>query len=172
MMLRGAGLVCALIVAVLGRPTAQSPVPAPVVETTSGRVSGIATRDGVAAYLGIPYAAPPVGALRWRAPQPVVPWTGVRAAAEYGPPCVQARWAGPSPDLTLMSEECLTLNVWVPPRKQEGRLPVMVHIHGGGFFAGASGKAEPVDQVALAARGVIVASMNYPSSSGRRWTAT
>jgi len=60
-----------------------------------------------------------------------------------------------------MSEDCLTLNVWVPPHKQADRLPVMVHIHGGGFFAGASGQAEPVNQAALAAQGVIVCSMNY-----------
>jgi para-nitrobenzyl esterase len=148
------------VVAVLERPSAQSSPSETIVETTSGRVSGIAIRDGVVAYLGIPYAAPPIGALRWRAPQPALPWTDTRAAAKYGPPCFQAKWAGPSPDLTRISEDCLTLNVWVPPGKQTDRLPVMVHIHGGGFFAGASG-AEPVDQVALAGQGVIVASMNY-----------
>src|SRR5262245_8301231 len=158
---RGGVLFAFIFGAALAAPSAQSSRDVAVVSTTSGQVSGIATRDGVVAYLGIPYAAPPVGALRWRAPQPASPWTGVRAAAEYGPPCFQARWAGPSPDLTMMSEDCLTLNVWVPPRRKAGRLPVMVHIHGGGFFAGASGKAEPVDQVALAAQGVVVASMNY-----------
>jgi para-nitrobenzyl esterase len=158
---RASAIVCALLVAVLGRPSAQSPLPQTIVETTSGRVSGIAGRNGVVAYLGIPYAAPPTGALRWRAPQPALSWTGIRAAAEYGPPCFQAKWAGRSPDLTLMSEDCLTLNVWVPQRRQAERLPVMVHIHGGGFFAGASGSPEPVDQAALAAQGVIVASMNY-----------
>lgn len=156
-----AGFVVVLMIAVVRCLDAQSAAGATVIKTTSGEVSGLATKDGVVAYLGIPYAAPPVGALRWSAPRPGRPWTGVRAAAEYGPPCFQARWAGPSPDLTAMSEDCLTLNVWVPPHKPGALLPVMVYIHGGGFFAGASGNAEPVDQIALATQGVIVASMNY-----------
>ena len=161
MTLRATGAVLALLVAVAGSPKAQSPRGETVIQTTSGRVSGIATSHDVVAYRGIPYAAPPVGALRWRPPQPALPWTGIRAAVEYGPPCFQAKWKGPSPDLTAMSEGCLALNVWVPPHKPGARLPVMVHIHGGGFFAGAGANAEPVDQVALAGQGVILVSMNY-----------
>ena len=161
MKLRAAGFVFAATVTAVGWLSAQSAPAVTVIETTSGRLSGVAVRGGVVAYLGMPYAAPPVGALRWRTPERPSPWTGTRAATEYGPPCFQAKWVGPSPDLTRMSEDCLTLNLWVPPRKQGGRLPVMVYIHGGGFFGGASGNAEPIDQVALAAQGVIVASMNY-----------
>lgn len=161
MTLRAAGVRFALMVAVGGSPNAQSPREETVIQTTSGRVSGIATRHDVVEYRGIPYAAAPTGALRWKAPERALPWTGIRAAVEYGAPCVQARWAGPSPDLTSMSEDCLTLNVWVPPHTPGARLPVMVYIHGGGFFAGAGANAEPVDQFALAGQGVILVSMNY-----------
>jgi para-nitrobenzyl esterase len=132
-----------------------------VIHTTTGSVSGRDAGSGVIAYLGIPYAAPPVGPLRWRPPQPGARWTAVRTANEYGGPCPQARWAGPSPNLTRMSEDCLTLNVWVPRHRPGERLPVMVLIHGGGFFVGSSADGEPSNEVALAAQGVIVASMNY-----------
>ena len=94
MTLRAAAFVLPLVVAVVGWMSAQSP-PETVVETTSGQVSGIAIRDGVVAYLGIPYAAPQVGALRWSAPQPALSWTGVRAAAKYGPPCFQRSGQAP-----------------------------------------------------------------------------
>ena len=112
MKVTAAGLVVAVVAAVTGCLTAQSLRGETAIQTTSGRVFGIGTRDGGVSYLGIPYAAPPVGARRWRPPEPALPGSGIRAAVEFGPPCFQARWAGPSPDLTRMNEDCLTVNVW------------------------------------------------------------
>jgi para-nitrobenzyl esterase len=110
-------------------------------------------------YKGIPYAAPPVGALRWQAPRPAVPWAGVRQATAFGPRCLQ----GPIfPDIafTDLREDCLTLNVWTPAQREHDRLPVMVWIHGGAFQAGAG--AEPRhDGEALAREGVVLVTINY-----------
>src|SRR5216683_3320409 len=108
-----------------------------------GAVTGNWAANGhVRAYLGIPFAAPPVGELRWKPPQPVTPWQGVRAAMSFGPQCLQA---GGSPksvyfeysggDLPI-SEDCLTLNVWAPAEAKD--LPVMVWIYGGGFQVGSA----------------------------------
>ncbi len=112
-------------------------------------------------FLGIPYAAPPVGLLRWKPPQPAAAWTGVRSATSFGPRCMQAQlysdmvFRDPGP-----SEDCLTLNVWDPVEKNTTPLPVMVWIHGGGFVTG--GTSEPrQDGEHLARRGVIIVSMNY-----------
>src|ERR1700759_90262 len=88
-------------------------------ETESGPVRGVAS-DGVISFKGIPYAQPPVGALRWRAPQPVTPWQTVRDAAGFGPGCMQT-------DYVQRSEDCLTLNVW-RPAASSAPLPVMVWI--------------------------------------------
>jgi para-nitrobenzyl esterase len=140
---------------------AQAPV-----ETTRGAVQGYLVDDGkVRAYLGIPYAAPPVGELRWQAPRPAAAWKGVRPATAFGHHCFQF---GQSADMVFRdpgpSEDCLTLNVWkpvtAPSRTQPGPLPVMVWVHGGGFTSG--GSSEPrQDGQFLAARGVVVVSMNY-----------
>ncbi|HUJ44877.1 MAG TPA: carboxylesterase family protein [Opitutaceae bacterium] len=119
---------------------------------------------GVREYLGVPYAAPPVGDLRWRPPQPVKAWTGVRAADRFSPACIQ-RPTSPNNGswnrgLIVTSEDCLYLNVWTPAASASERLPVMIWIHGGGGVAGSS--AEPIyDGNALAKRGVVVVSMNY-----------
>ena len=130
------------------------------VKTTGGLVSGTTSADGkVRIYQGIPYAAPPVGDLRWRAPQPVVPWAGVRDAARPGPACIQAKMFG---DISFaqMSEDCLTLNVFAPADAKGGTLPVMVWIHGGGFQAG--GGPEPRhDGQAFARKGVVLVTINY-----------
>jgi para-nitrobenzyl esterase len=126
-----------------------------VVETQSGKVAGIA--GAVRAFLGIPFAAPPVGALRWQPPQPAAPWSGVRDAAKFGPDPMQAPGAvlrGPRID-----EDCLTLNVWTPAKPGE-KLPVMVWLFGGGFTAG-SGSTPRTDGAALAAKGVVVVTVNY-----------
>lgn len=131
---------------------AQDPV-----SLRSGRVAG--TRQGdVRVFKGIPYAQPPVGALRWRAPQPPSAWDGVRDATKYGSPCPQPRFAG-APFVTEWSEDCLTINVWAPVVQAGARLPVLVSIPGGGFFAG--GSNDPIGGQPLAESGVVVVSFNY-----------
>ena len=130
------------------------------VKTEGGRVAGALTEDGkLASFLGIPFAAPPVGELRWKAPQAVVPWTGVRAAKEFGSHCMQAVSYN---DMIFRdpgeSEDCLTLNVWAPVKAK--KLPVMVWIYGGGYQGGATSEGRQDGQY-LAHRGVIVVSMNY-----------
>ena len=109
-------------------------------------------------FAGIPYAAPPVGALRWRPPQPSPSWDGVRDASKYGPRCVQD--ATNDPDFgRSVSEDCLTLNVWIPKPPAAESLPVMVWIHGGGF---ANGSGDIYDARWLVGRGdVVVVTLNY-----------
>ena len=119
---------------------------------------------GVREYLGIPFAAPPVGDLRWRPPQPVVAWQGVRAADRFSPACMQ-RALDPNSGswnrgLINTSEDCLYLNVWTPASSASERLPVLVWIYGGGGVSGST--AEPIyDGNAIAKKGVVVVSMNY-----------
>ena len=116
---------------------------------------------GVRAYLGIPYAAPPVGDLRWKAPQPVPAWTGVQKADHFGSRCMQNNVFG---DMEFqdkgMSEDCLHLNVWTPAKSPHDKLAVMVWIYGGGFQAGATSEGRQNGE-ALAAKGVVVVSMDY-----------
>lgn len=137
----------------------------PVVQTAGGSIKG-AVRGDVEAFLGIPYAAPPVGDLRWREPRPASPWTGVRDGSAMGPSCQQAEagaWGPYSAEFIAappFSEDCLTLNVWKPASAARGRLPVLVFIHGGGF--GGGGSAVPLyDGARLAARGAMVVTINY-----------
>jgi para-nitrobenzyl esterase len=126
---------------------------APTVRVTGGVVGG-ALADDVRVFKNIPFAAPPVGPLRWKAPAPVVPWTGVRDGTAFGPECVQP---GP-PGGPAQSEDCLTLNVWAPAKPRNW--PVIFWIYGGGFVTGSA--SQPVyDGAALAKRGVIVVTMNY-----------
>jgi para-nitrobenzyl esterase len=129
---------------------------------SSGVIEGVVSADGkVRTFKGIPYAQPPVGDLRWKAPQPVQPWTGVRPALDYGPRPMQGRIfddmvfrdAGPS-------EDCLYLNLWLPEDRPPAKLPVMVWIYGGGFAAGATSEPRQ-DGGNLCKKGVIVVSMNY-----------
>lgn len=131
----------------------------PIVETKSGALRGI-TEDGVAIFKGIPYAAPPVGEFRWRPPQPVTPWQGVRDATQYGPDCAQSRWGTPAGSIAEgSSEDCLYLNLWIPADiKADAKRPVMVWIHGGGFVGG-SGSSIPGSQ--FAKQGVILMTFNY-----------
>src|SRR6202451_572357 len=131
-----------------------------LVKIDSGTVEG-KQQGAIRAFLGIPYAAPPVGDLRWKPPAPAAKWNGVRSAKEFGAHCMQGKVYG---DMTFPdggnSEDCLTLNVWTPAKKADAKLPVMVWIYGGGFAAG--GTSEPRQHgEKLAARGVIVVSMNY-----------
>ncbi len=135
-----------------------------VVSTTGGEIRGKAS-SGAEAFLGIPYAAPPVGELRWREPQAALPWQGVRDAASFGPVCQQgvpAPWGPYTAEFLAappMSEDCLTLNVW-KPKGPARNLPVMVYIHGGGFGGGA-GSLPIYDGARLAARGAVVVTINY-----------
>jgi para-nitrobenzyl esterase len=119
-------------------------------------------RLGVRCFKGIPYAAPPVGPLRWRAPAPVIPWSGIRATDGFGPNSLQGVvFNDIDPYAAGVSEDCLYLNVWTPARLEgSDRLPVMFWIHGGGFAAG-SGAEPRYDGARLAARGIIVVTMNY-----------
>jgi para-nitrobenzyl esterase len=132
------------------------------VHISDGTLEGVISADDkVRTFKGIPYAAPPVGALRWKAPQPAASWNGVRPASEYGARCMQ----GPIyPDMVFHddgpSEDCLHLNLWMPAHPGTARLPVMVWIHGGGFAAGSSSEPRH-DGGDLAKEGVLVVSMNY-----------
>ena len=139
--------------------------PAPVVDTAGGAVQG--TRAGaVEAFLGLHYAAPPVGPLRWRAPQPAAAWTGVRVTDRFGPICAQGLGGAFGPYTAEFiaqppaSEDCLTLNLWRPAGARARHLPVFVFIHGGAFQGGSSSVAL-YDGAALARRGMVVITINY-----------
>jgi para-nitrobenzyl esterase len=103
----------------------------------TGTIEGTVS-DDVLSFKGIPYAAPPLGNFRWRAPQPVTPWSGVRQTTEYGHDCLQMPVPGDAAARgSTLSEDCLVLNVWRPAHKAcDEKLPVMVWIHGGGFLNG------------------------------------
>ena len=127
-----------------------------LVEATVGPDSGIRT------FKGIPFAQPPVGDLRWREPQPVKNWTGVRSADQFGPRCMQR--LSPGADYWFrsngMSEDCLYLNVWTPAKSGKERLPVLVYIFGGGFQNG--GGSEPrYDGESMATKGIVAVTLNY-----------
>ncbi len=115
--------------------------------------------DGLTIYRGIPFAAPPVGDLRWRAPQPPAKWQGVRQADKYAPYCMQSH-VGPTYSRSTASEDCLYLNVWTPAKSPNDKIPVLVWIHGGGFSAGAN--MEPLfDGDVLAKKGVVLVNITY-----------
>jgi para-nitrobenzyl esterase len=117
--------------------------------------------SGIRVFKGIPYAAPPVGELRWKAPQPVQPWNGIRSIAEWGPRCVQSSRLGDLDPLNKrMDEDCLYLNVWTPATSSSQSLPVMVWIHGGSNLNGAGSQPE-FDGSRLASKGVVVVTINY-----------
>jgi para-nitrobenzyl esterase len=160
----GTGAVCAVLLTIVagGRIAPAQQLRYEQLRTASGVLEGVVSADGkVRTFKGIPFAAPPVGPLRWKAPQPAQPWSGVRKAAEYGPRCMQKPIF---PDMIFHdsgpSEDCLYLNLWMPAAPAQARLPVMVWIYGGGFAAG--GSSEPrQDGGNLSKRGVLVVSMNY-----------
>jgi para-nitrobenzyl esterase len=148
--IRSLSLGVALALAFAGMAAAQPAAADPtLVKIDSGAVRGVAA-GGVISFKGIPYAEPPVGPLRWRAPQPAKLWQGVRAATQFGPSCMQ-------PDDVPKSEACLTLNIW-RPAASAAPLPVMVWIHGGALVHGRT-SLYPAD--ALAKQGVVVVTMNY-----------
>jgi para-nitrobenzyl esterase len=140
------------------------PARSQTVRVEGGEITGTAAKiPGVIAYLGIPYAAPPIGSLRWRAPEPVVAWQGVRKADQLSPMCMQngtnpktVHYWGTAPT----SEDCLYLNVWTPSKSSTAHLPVMVWLYGGGFRVGWSG-SKFFDGAGLAAQGVALVTLNY-----------
>ncbi|MCH8332362.1 carboxylesterase family protein [Candidatus Sumerlaeota bacterium] len=131
----------------------------------AGRIAGKETgaKGGVHAYLGIPYAAPPVGELRWKEPQPVAPWTGVRQCTEFSAVCPQPDYPANSiyaRDPEPTSEDCLYLNVWTAAAGPDEKRPVMVWIHGGALTRG-SGSTPTYDGTSLAQKGVVLVTINY-----------
>ena len=143
----------------LAAPLSNAASDGPVVATDSGKVQG-KIDDGVASWKGIPFAAPPTASLRWRAPQPVAAWSGVRQADSYGADCMQLPFPSDAAPLgTAPAEDCLTINVWKPANAR-GKLPVLVWIYGGGFVNG--GSSPPTYSGAqLAKQDVMVVSFNY-----------
>ncbi len=128
-----------------------------VVKTTDGRLKGTSTSN-YNEYLGIPYAAPPVGDLRWKAPQPTARWSGVRDAGQFGNRCVQGAGWDPGYETATLTEDCLYLNVYVP-HDVKPNSDVMVWIHGGGFSGGAGQDTDPRKYVDLT--GSIYVTINY-----------
>ncbi len=136
------------------------------VKTAAGLVSGTPAGGGVTAYLGVPFAAPPVGDLRWRPPQPVAHWDGVRKADHFGTSCMQSEpgsrlpWTEEFMTQGPIGEDCLFLNVWTAAKTPSANLPVMFWIYGGGFNEGSTSDAV-YNGAALARKDVIVVSVNY-----------
>lgn len=145
--------------------------PNPVLKIEGGQVTGVQTpTEGVIAYKGIPFAAPPVGDLRWKEPQPVVPWEGVRVADKYGDAASQVTWDPQSfygrewraSGSVPFTEDCLYLNIWTPAAGKTGKkLPVAMWIHGGGYREGFSYEPEMDGGEDYASRGVILVQVTY-----------
>jgi para-nitrobenzyl esterase len=127
------------------------------VDVTGGRVAGTDSH-GIVSFKGIPFAAPPVGDLRWKAPQPVQAWSGVKEAKNFGPACMQA--SSPYSPVASMGEDCLYLNVWTPAKTPADKLPVMVWIYGGAFAGGAT-SLPTYDGTHFAEDGVVLVSVAY-----------
>jgi para-nitrobenzyl esterase len=149
----------ALIMAI---STAAGVFAADRVTLANGIVEGTGPQaSGVREFKGIPFAEPPVGALRWSPPQPVKNWSGVRQATGFGPRCMQQPIFG---DMNFrsngMGEDCLYLNVWTPAKSAKERLPVLVYFFGGGFMAG-DGSEPRYDGASMAAKGIVAITVNY-----------
>lgn len=118
-------------------------------------------KTGVQSYLGIPYAKPPVGNLRWKAPESAEKWQGVRQTKNFGPAPVQAIVFG---DMNFrsdgLSEDCLYINVWTPAKRNTKDLPVLVYFYGGGFVSG-DGSEPRYDGASMAQKGIVVVTVNY-----------
>jgi para-nitrobenzyl esterase len=155
-----AGLVAAIALPLAASAQSGPATAGPVVKAPAGAVEGV-SQGQAEVFKGIPYAEAPVGALRWAAPKPLAPWSGMRKANAFGAACWQPTGGPPgiyTEDPPRMSEDCLTLNVWTP--KGAAKAPVLVWIHGGALTTGFSSQAT-YDGSAMAKRGVIVVSINY-----------
>lgn len=141
-----------MLAALAAGVSAQTPAPAPVA-TEYGRVQGVTEKD-LTVYRGIPFAAPPVGELRWRAPQPPAKWEGVRETVAFAPDPYQGDGKG------HVSEDCLYLNIWTPAKSPSERVPVLVWIYGGGFSFG-SNSTPTHNGEHLARKGVVLVTINY-----------
>ena len=141
-------LLCMVVMAAVGCQVQPTPG---VVEVTGGTIQGVVEED-MTVFKGIPFAAPPVDDLRWKAPQPVIPWEGVRMADKFGP-SPMTMFGGED-----ASEDCLYLNIWTPAKSTKDKLAVMVWIYGGGFSMGTSSS---YDGAALAREGVVLVTINY-----------
>ena len=154
---------CAALVAVaLGIGGAGDVRAADRVKIANGMIDGAGPQaSGVREFKGIPFAEPPVGALRWRAPQPVKKWAGVRQAVQFGPRCMQQPFFA---DMVFrsngMSEDCLYLNVWTPAKSRSEKLPVLLYFYGGFFLAG-DGSEPRYDGESMARKGVVAITVNY-----------
>jgi len=148
-------LACFLITWMFMRVICSVSTAADIINLDSGPISGTASK-GLRVYLGIPYAAPPVGELRWKVTQPVKPWTEVKTCVAFGPSCPQPE----SEKVGITSEDCLYLNVWTPAKTAGDKLPVMVWIHGGGWSLGSASMPQ-YDGAKLAKKGVVFVSFNY-----------
>jgi para-nitrobenzyl esterase len=137
-----------------------------VVSTQVGQISGVTDSRGVTSYKGVPFAAPPIGDLRWKPPQPTARWDGVRKADHFGNSCVQKEgrsrppWTEPFMVQGPTGEDCLYLNVWTAAKSASERRPVMVWFHGGGFTEGSASIAV-YDGTQFAKRGVVLVGVNY-----------
>jgi len=155
-------LLLLVVIIVVARELLPRAASTDAVSTTSGLVVGTIA-DGVRVFKGIPYAAPPVGDLRWKPPQPVAAWSGVKAADAYGAQCPQLPYSPDSPYFAVRqwpeSEDCLFLNIWTAAAAGEKR-SVMVWIHGGGLTRG-TGATATYDGTRLAQKGVVVVTINY-----------
>lgn len=131
------------------------------VRLTTGRVEGVMEASGIRSFKGIPFAAPPVGDLRWKEPQPVKAWSGVLKADHFGPRAMQTPIFG---DMNFrsdgVSEDCLYLNIWAPAKKGKNLLPVLVYFYGGGFVAG-DGSEPRYDGESMARKGIVALTVNY-----------
>jgi para-nitrobenzyl esterase len=152
-------LIRALLLVIALTTSAITLAQTPRATTESGAISGIRA-SGLSTYKGVPFAAPPVGDLRWRPPVHMTPWKGTRKADAFAPACMQVGVSMPGETPPAVSEDCLYLNIWTPAKSMHQRLPVMVWIYGGGYISGSA--SMPLywgDR--LAQKGVIIVSIAY-----------
>ncbi|NOT61291.1 MAG: carboxylesterase family protein, partial [Acidobacteria bacterium] len=156
MMKQNLFIVVALLLAATNTMLAQDRV-----KTANGTVEGVLEKSGVRSFKGLPFGAPPAGDLRWKIPQPVKNWEGVRKADKFGARCMQRNLFG---DMNFrangMSEDCLYLNVWTPTKSGREKLPVLVYFFGGGFMAG-DGSEPRYDGESMAKKGIVALTVNY-----------